>query len=354
MEFKGIREQWKEWKKVLRIKLMEHGLESVACNRLVRPINVDVANWAWESEINKEKALIERRKEQRQWDIDNEKAFAVIVKHLHPDISRQIEGKDCDGISHLTLVYLEEKYGGELDAEARAAYLRSTATPLSVIDTLEMYISRFEENHKEAGTDMTKGDSLLAHLRVILADNHRTVEALKRIRQNKMNWTDAKKCLIEEDRANPATSYSAKEVSFREEIKINLLNNNNPEQTITRITEDNTNANRRHNNDDFRGRSKSIDRNRDRSRSRDRSKDKQYDSNNSKTKYCNKQTNNDNNNKICFQFRDKGSCQFGDRCKFKHEKIQFKNEKTPIQTICRYWKAGHCNREGSCRFKHHE
>jgi hypothetical protein len=72
MEFKGIREQWKEWKKVLRIKLMEHGLESVACNRLVRPINIDVANWAWESEINKEKALIERRKEQRQWDIDNQ------------------------------------------------------------------------------------------------------------------------------------------------------------------------------------------------------------------------------------------------------------------------------------------
>ena len=351
MEFKGLREEWRDWKKALRIKFMEHGLEVVAYNKIVRPQILNVEEWVWESESNKEKAQLQRRKEQRDWDIDNEKSFAVIINNLHPDIRRQLEGKECDGISHLTLEYLEEKYGGEHDPEARAAYLKATTTPLNVTDTLEMFISRFEENQREAGTDMTKGDSLLAHMRVILADHHRGNEALKRIRQNKMNWTDAKICLIEEDRANPSRTYSAKEVSFNEETKINFLNNNKTsEQTLTKITEHNTDANRRQSNDNsnFRGKSKPNDRNRDRSRSRDRNNDRNKDDNNSKTRY----SNSNDKEKVCFEFRDKGKCQYGDKCKYKHEKAQSNPDKTHHKQICKYWKAGHCKKESNCRFKH--
>ena len=343
VQFKGFREHWRSWKKSLRIKLMEHGLERVAYNKTERPQDIDTTNWAWESESNKEKSKAQIRKEQRDWDIDNEKAFAVIVKHLHPDISRQLEGKPQDGISHTTLIYLEEKYGGEHDPEALAAYLKATAIPLSVTDTLEMFISRFEENHREAGTDMNNGDALLAHLRVVLADHHRSTEALKRIRQNKMNWGDAKKCLIEEDRANPQTSYTAKEVSFMEQIKVNKLNTNS-EPTITKMTQENTNENRKQiNYDNYKGRSKSPDRNRDRSRSRDRNKNRSHDYN--KAKY-NREDNNTNDKKICFQFRDKGSCKFGNNCKFIHEKILSQ------QTTCKYWTAGNCKKGGNCRFKH--
>jgi hypothetical protein len=84
--FKGIRETWKGWKKIIEIKLMKQAVINVAYNRIIRPIELDIANWAWESDVDKERAQSVRRKEMQEWDDKNEKASAIIVENLHPDI----------------------------------------------------------------------------------------------------------------------------------------------------------------------------------------------------------------------------------------------------------------------------
>ena len=114
-EFRGIREHWKAWRNFLQIKLMEGGLESVAMNKLKRPDDLNAAYWNAQNVGKREKVQSAKRKEQREWDVDNEKAYAVIFTYLHKDISRQLEGQPQEGLAHLTLTYLELQYGGEND-----------------------------------------------------------------------------------------------------------------------------------------------------------------------------------------------------------------------------------------------
>jgi hypothetical protein len=53
IEFRGIREHWKAWRKFLQIKLMEGGLESVALNKLKRPDDIDAIYWNAQQNVRK-------------------------------------------------------------------------------------------------------------------------------------------------------------------------------------------------------------------------------------------------------------------------------------------------------------
>lgn len=353
--FKGIREEWLEWRKMLKFKLREKGLESVAVNLLKRPPDIVAEYWAPNdanppNQLQIEQLMQERGKAQMKWDEKNEKAYATLVFHLHQDISRQLDSLQDEGICHLALVYLEERYGGEPDAEGKAIFLKATAEKLNIHDTLETYISRFEQNHKMAGSDMQNGSALLAHFKVTLSDHSRTQEAFKRIRQLKMNWTDAKQCLIEEDRANPPSSFEAKEITFVSEGQLHHTTDTVDNDEISRKrlrfnTVENGKVNHSPNK-----RVKKLD---GRENFQNRSGKRRHQ-NSAQVNSSHKST---NPSLLCYQFRDTGSCNFGEKCKYTHIP-QSKVPQTIPQNnnkglICKFWQQGKCNQGESCKFRHH-
>jgi hypothetical protein len=357
--FDGRREKFLDFKKALRNKFREKGLESIAMNQNVRPLDIDEGEIYWmepgqAEELERIKA--KRRKSQLDWDEKNEKSYAILLNNLHVDISRQFDNIPQEGICHMSLTILEEKYGGEPDVEAIATYIKNAKDPLKANDTVEIFLSRFEYNHTLDGTNMNNGSALLALLKIVLGDNSRTAEALKIIRQRNLNWLEAKTCLITEDRAMEALNNGTKGVTFLDG-KINaILDNDKTEKVRQEITHNNTNYNKRDNNinNNSRGRNlnpfnKNSNNNfRDRSRSRDRDKSrmkKQYHNktNDTSKDKDNKEKSNNTNQRVCFNFRNTGHCNFGKDCRYLHE-----------SKICSYNESGNCKFGSKCKFQHNK
>ena len=109
--FKGVREEFFEWRKMLKFKLREKGLESVAINVLKRPLDL-VATVGSANSLNalEEKQLLnERQKSQIKWDEKNERAHATLISHLfdqaffrfcpiHLKLANPFEGFLCPAI----------------------------------------------------------------------------------------------------------------------------------------------------------------------------------------------------------------------------------------------------------------
>lgn len=54
---------------------------------------------------------------------------------------------------------------------------------------------------------------------------------------------------------------------------------------------------------------------------------------------------------VCFEYRDKGTCSWGEKCKFAHEKAKGQ-EKDTKKAPCRFFASGHCQKGNECSFAH--
>ena len=354
--FSGNREDWETFYDKLQFLLAGKGLLRVANNTDKRPTDIiwtaeEATDW---SASQKEVANASRRKEQKEWDEKNDKAYAIIMLSLHADIRQGVNNNVLDMTCHDAVTYLLTEYGGPYDIEAVEHYLQKSNEKITATDTMEQYINRFILNSTKAGEDMRNEAILLATLKSNLKGNKRAEASLTKIRQDDMTWEQARKFLIKEDRAI-GKSFTAVGVTFDEKSSVNAVSDitiqprdqqqyyrkreSSPYPSNTRRDRSRKRSNSLSDTEDFKRRRYFEETNDSNKRRRSNSRDADNNS-----KYYNNQDNNHQTNNIgniCYQYRNHGFCNRQD-CRFIHHE----------STVCRqYLRQGFCDRQ-HCQYRH--
>jgi hypothetical protein len=223
MPFNGDKSTFEEFQQNIILQWQKAGVSRIALGTTPRPSEI---NWNYIPEhyaqpdengfnphqlkINEAEAAL--RREVATWDEKNDKAIGILKGGIDSDLRKEsgaMQSLEC----HVIWNHLNVTYGGAYDEIETAAILEKANEPIQSHETMNSYLSKFEDLHTKAGTPMNNTIALQARFVLIHAGVQRLKEPLNDMRKGHMGWVEAKAHLIQEDKIWKTTT-AGKAVNF--------------------------------------------------------------------------------------------------------------------------------------------